>query len=67
MLADCGFEIIWAGAQGRYLRLGYLASRLGGLNARIGQAAAGAVTRLNLAEVAVPVNFGDLMTVYARR
>jgi 2-polyprenyl-3-methyl-5-hydroxy-6-metoxy-1,4-benzoquinol methylase len=67
MMERKGFDIIWAGAQGRYLRLGYLASRLAGLNAWLGRAANEVVTRFNLAELAIPVNFGDLMTVYARR
>lgn len=67
MMEKSGFDIVWAGPQGRYLRLGYLASRLGGLSKWLGKASAGLVTRLHLAEIAVPVNFGDLMTVYARR
>ena len=67
MIERGGFDIIWAGAQGRYLRLGYLASRLGGLNSRLGRFAGQMVMRLRLAGVAIPVNFGDLITIYARR
>jgi predicted TPR repeat methyltransferase len=67
MLQKQGFEVVWHGAQGRYLRLGYLASRLGGVNAGVGRLAANLVWRLHLADVAVPVNFGDLFTAYARR
>lgn len=67
MLEEAGFEVLWSGAQGRYLRLGYLATRLGGLNAALGRAAQAAVRALRLAEIAVPVNFGDLFTVYARK
>ena len=67
MLENVGFEVIWSGAQGRYLRLGYLASRLGGLNGSLGRLAEWGVDRLKLSETAVPVNFGDLFTVYARK
>jgi 2-polyprenyl-3-methyl-5-hydroxy-6-metoxy-1,4-benzoquinol methylase len=67
MLEKAGFEVVWSGAQGRYLRLGYLASRVGGLNGALGRLAEWGVNRLNMAETAVPVNFGDLFTVYARK
>jgi hypothetical protein len=67
MLQQQGFEVIWSGAQGRYLRLGYLATRLGGLNRTLGRAAARAVDALGLNNVALPLNFGDLFTMYARR
>lgn len=67
MLEDVGFAVIWSGAQGRFLRLGYLATRLSGLNAPLGRAAQAMVRALRLGEVAVPVNFGDLFTVYARK
>lgn len=67
MLRQNGFEVIWSGAQGRYLRLGYLATRVAGLNPSLGRAASGLVNRLGLAEAAIPVNFGDLFTAYARR
>lgn len=67
MLERNGFEVIWSGAQGRYLRLGYLASRLGGLSHALGQTAEAVIHSLRMTEIAVPVNFGDLFTVYARR
>jgi 2-polyprenyl-3-methyl-5-hydroxy-6-metoxy-1,4-benzoquinol methylase/ribosomal protein S27E len=67
MLENNGFEVVWSGAQGRYLRLGYLASRLGGLNKTLGQSAESLIQTLRMDEIAVPVNFGDLFTVYARR
>jgi 2-polyprenyl-3-methyl-5-hydroxy-6-metoxy-1,4-benzoquinol methylase len=67
MLENNGFDVIGSGAQGRYLRLGYLASRLGGFNRALGQGAEALIQSLRMAEVAVPVNFGDLFTVYARR
>ncbi len=67
MLQKAGFEVLAAGAQGRYLRLGYLASRLEGLNPALGAGAVRLCQRLGLDGVAIPVNFGDLFTVYARR
>jgi 2-polyprenyl-3-methyl-5-hydroxy-6-metoxy-1,4-benzoquinol methylase len=67
MLTNCGFTVEWSGAQGRYLRLGYLASRVGGLNATLGRFVTTVVNGLRLRETAVPINFGDLFTVYARR
>ncbi len=67
MLEDVGFRVLWSGAQGRYLRLGYLATRLGGLHGGLGRLVETAVRRLRLAEIPVPVNFGDLFTVYAQR
>jgi 2-polyprenyl-3-methyl-5-hydroxy-6-metoxy-1,4-benzoquinol methylase len=67
MLQKSGYEIIWDEVQGRYLRLGYLATRLSGLHPLLGWAAERVVQVLGIAGVAVPVNFGDLFTVYARR
>ena len=67
MLQDAGYDVVWSGTQGRYLRLGYLATRLGGLSESLGKIAASLVNRLGLGEIAIPVNFGDLFTIYARR
>ncbi len=67
MLQNSGFEIIWSGTQGRYLRLGYLATRFGGFSRHLGNIAAKIFNILQINEVAVPVNFGDLFTIYARR
>ena len=67
MLQKNGFEIVWSGPQGRYLRLNYLVSRVTALNRPLGRLASAVVTGLNLGRVAVPVNFGDLFTVYAQR
>lgn len=67
MLENIGYEIVWSGAQGRYLRLGYLASRVAAWNKPLGRLANGVIDGLRLRERAVPVNFGDLFTVYAKR
>lgn len=67
MLERLGFALVRRGAQGRYLRLGYLASRLGGLHPALGRLAYRTVAGLGLQDRAVPVNFGDLMTIMSRR
>ncbi|HZD10055.1 MAG TPA: class I SAM-dependent methyltransferase [Candidatus Binatia bacterium] len=67
MLQKEGFEVLESGPQGRYLRLGYLASRLQGLNATAGGWLRQLIARAGLEKVAIPVNFGDLFTVFARR
>ena len=67
MLEGIGFEVIHSSPQGRYLRLGYLISRLQGYSHPIYRVLDAIVTRLNLRGVAVPINLGDLFTVYARK
>lgn len=67
MMHKAGFDVIWTGTQGRYLRLGYLATRVGGLHSGLGHLAERFVKRFRLDGVAIPVNFGDLFTAYARR
>jgi hypothetical protein len=67
MLAQNGYQVIWSGAQGRYLRLGYLATRVQAWNGFLGRMVTGLVNKLGWRETAVPINFGDLFTVYARR
>jgi 2-polyprenyl-3-methyl-5-hydroxy-6-metoxy-1,4-benzoquinol methylase len=67
MLAECGFEPAWTGAQGRYLRLGYLSSRVAAFNPAFGRIAGSLVQRTGLQGKALSVNFGDLLTMVARR
>jgi 2-polyprenyl-3-methyl-5-hydroxy-6-metoxy-1,4-benzoquinol methylase len=67
MIKKCGFELEWSGAQGRYLRLGYISSRLSGFNQYLGRISSAIFNRLDLNYKAIPVNFGDLFTVYARK
>lgn len=67
MLEKNGFEVVWSGAEGRYLRLNYFVSRIEALNSPLGKLANWIVNGLRLGHVAVPLNFGDLFTVYARR
>ena len=51
----------------RFLRLGYLMNRVGALVPPVGRPAEWLVTQFGLRAVAVPVNLGDLFTVYARK
>ena len=67
MLENTGFDVIWVGSQGRYLSLGYIASRLGGLSKSLGAFFTTIIDSLGLADVTVPVNFGDLITAAARK
>ncbi|MBK8987534.1 MAG: class I SAM-dependent methyltransferase [Chloroflexi bacterium] len=67
MLTQVGFVVRWQGARGRYLRLNYIASRIGGLNRPLGKLAKSLVHGLHIEQVALPVNLGDLFTVYAQR
>jgi len=67
LLAKCGFEVLSARPQGRYLRLGYLTNRLAALAPIVGRPAEWLVARTGLRAKAVHVNLGDLITVYARK
>lgn len=67
MLEKNGFQVVWSGAEGRYLRLNYFVSRVAALNRPLGRLVGWVVNGLNLGHVAIPVNFGDLFTVYARK
>ena len=67
LLQQNGFAVVRSSAQGRYLRLGYFVTRLGPYNHFLAQSLLRLSERLNLSGVAIPVNFGDLFTIYARR
>ncbi len=67
MLEKSGFDVIWSGAEGRYLSLRYLASRIEALNRPLGRLLRRLVQATNLSASSLPVNLGDLMTVYARK
>lgn len=63
-----GFEIDRVFQEGRYLRLGYLATRVGGvLRPAAGRVLGSTFRALGLAGVAIPINTGDLMTIYGSR
>jgi hypothetical protein len=67
MLEGVGFEVVWIGAQGRFLSLGYLATRIGAMSGPLGRLVGGLFRALGIDSVAVRVNFGDLITAYGRR
>ena len=67
MLEELGFEVIHSSSQGRYLRLGYLLSRLQPYSRPLYRLLDFFVTRLGLRKIAVPINLGDLFTIYARK
>ena len=67
MLSEQGYKVVWDGAQGRYLSMGYLASRVAGMNAVLGRLAHSLVKGLGLRHSAIPVNFGDLRTFISQR
>jgi hypothetical protein len=67
MLEQVGFEVVHSGAMGRYLRLGYFATRIAALAPFIGKPCSLVVDKLHLNHVPIPLNFGDLFTVYARK
>jgi len=65
MLEKAGFRFHSATVQGRYLRLGYLASRLRALFPRLGMALAAVIRLVHLEGLPVHINLGDLFTAYA--
>lgn len=67
MAEEAGLKVLKAKAEGRYLRLGYVATRIGGLNRFAGRVVAGTLKVCGLREIAIPLNFGDLFTLYATR
>lgn len=67
MLRRAGFRMVEAGARGRTLRLGYVASRLAPYSATVASTIGRTVKALGLACRPIPINLGDLFTVYARK
>jgi len=66
MLEKARFRTLGSKAQGRYLRLGYFATRVGALLGKpAGRALGGLVGWMRLSQVPIPINLGDLFTVYA--
>lgn len=67
MLRNVGFEPVYSRAMGRYLRLGYFTTRVTALSPLFGRPLAALVRRIGLERLPIPMNFGDLFTVYARK
>src|SRR5207244_33282 len=67
MLEQTGFKVEKTIYQGRFLRLGYLVSRLESYSRIVAHGLGWTVDRLGLGSTAVPINLGDLFTIFARK
>ena len=67
LLEQAGFHVISVQPQGRYQLLGYLATRIAAFNRPLGRGLGWLFDRLHLSERAIPINLGDLVTMYARK
>ena len=67
MLEGIGFKTERVIYQGRYLRLGYLVTRIEPYSRPLARGLGWIANRLNLAALPVPINFGDLFTIFARK
>ncbi len=67
MLTKAGFQVLRSEAQGRYLRLGYFATRIAGFSPWLGRVLGRVFHTLRLSELPIPLNFGDLVTAYAMK
>jgi SAM-dependent methyltransferase len=65
MVEKAGLQVESWQVQGRYLHLGYLLSRLSGWNKPLGRLAENTAAALHVDHRLVPVNFGDLFTMFA--
>ena len=67
MLRKAGFTVVKMVNQGRFLRLGYLTTRIKPYSSLIAGGMSRLVTALGLKDKAVPINLGDLFTAFARK
>jgi 2-polyprenyl-3-methyl-5-hydroxy-6-metoxy-1,4-benzoquinol methylase len=67
LLEKAGLRVISVHTQGRYLRLGYLSTRVAALSPALGRGIGWLFRQLGLNGRAVPINLGDLITMYARK
>jgi 2-polyprenyl-3-methyl-5-hydroxy-6-metoxy-1,4-benzoquinol methylase len=67
MLRKAGFTVVKMVNQGRFLRLGYLTTRIEPYSSLIARGMRKLVTALDLKDKAVPINLGDLFTTFARK
>jgi 2-polyprenyl-3-methyl-5-hydroxy-6-metoxy-1,4-benzoquinol methylase len=67
LVEKAGFRVITIKPQGRYLRLGYLATRVAAYSRPLGGALGWLFDRLRFSERAIPINLGDLITIFARK
>ncbi len=67
MLEQIGFRVEAIIYQGRYLRLAYLITRIEPYSRSLARLLGHIANQLNIATTAIPVNFGDLFTIFARK
>lgn len=67
MLRKAGFTVVKTINQGRFLRLGYLATRIEPYSRFLASGMSKLITILGLKDKAVPINLGDLFTIFARK
>jgi 2-polyprenyl-3-methyl-5-hydroxy-6-metoxy-1,4-benzoquinol methylase len=67
MVEEIGYQVAHSSPQGRYTRLGYLVTRVRAFSRPVAWLMEGLVDLLHLNGVAVPINLGDLFTLYARK
>jgi 2-polyprenyl-3-methyl-5-hydroxy-6-metoxy-1,4-benzoquinol methylase len=67
MVRRAGYQVIHSAAQGRYTRLAYLVTRIRAFSRPVAWGMQIAMKLLHLGGVAIPINLGDLFTLYARR
>lgn len=67
LLERCGFEVLAVRSHRRIVRVSYLLSRLERWLPRAARVAVAVAERLRLADRLVPIDLGDIITVYARR
>ena len=67
MLRKADFTVMKMVNQGRFLRLGYLVTRIEAYSSLIANGMGKLITVLGLKDRAVPINLGDLFTAFARK
>ena len=67
LMEKCGFQVLAIKPHGRYLRLGYLATRVAAFSRPLGSVLGWLFGRLGVSNRAISINLGDLVTVYARK
>jgi SAM-dependent methyltransferase len=67
LLAKAGFRVAAIRPEGRYLRLGYLTTRLRPYSILLADAVDGVAHTTRLDKLPLPINFGDLITAYAQK
>ncbi len=67
LVQRAGFQVVDCCARGRVLRLGYVVSHLKPYSRPLARVLEWGMQRLEMAHLPVPLNFGDLITLYARK